>query len=276
MLPYVASTQISIGSLVIQTWGLFAALGSAFGVLAAVRYARHRRLDRDTMLDLGLASVIAGFVGARLGFVLNEWSSFAGRPWSALAIWEGGLASWGGVAGIVLALLIVVRRRRLAVWPYADALALGGTIGLAFGRIGCSFIHDHLGRITTMPWGVLTPDGTIRHEPSYYLLLFDLALFAILWRLSRGRYPAGLVSAVFLIAIGTGRIFFDSFRATDLPTADPHIGALTVAQVVFLVQIAIGLWVYWRRSREQTLAVVGGARYSSGVGGNGDSHLRGK
>lgn len=253
MLPYVESTQFSLGPLVIHTWGLFASLGMVLASVVAVREARRRGIDTDRVLTLILWSLIVAFIGARVAYVANEWGEFRSDPVQVFALWGGGLASWGGIVGIVVVLAVLTRRWRVSFWQYADVIAVAAPLGLAFGRIGCSLIHDHLGRITTMPWGIETLDGTIRHEPSTYLVLFNLALFLALWWLARRRsLPQGVLTTFFLVGQGLGRLVFDTFRAADLSLVDPRFGALTVAQYFFLAQIVVGLglWVWLRRQRQ--------------------------
>ena len=256
MLPYVESTQFSLGPLVIHTWGLFASLGMVLASVVAVHEARRRGIDTDRMLTLILWSLIAAFIGARVAYVANEWGELRADPAQVFALWDGGLASWGGIVGIVVTLAVLTRRWRVRFWQYADIIALAAPIGLGCGRIGCSLIHDHLGRETTLPWGIETPDGTIRHEPSYYLVLANVVLFLMLWRLARRQsLPPGALTVVFLIGQGLTRLVLDTFRAADLSLVDPRFGALTVAQYFFLVQIAVGLglWAWLRRpSRTQT------------------------
>jgi prolipoprotein diacylglyceryltransferase len=93
-----------------------------------------------------------------------------------------------------------------------------------------------------MPWGIETPDGTIRHEPSYYLLLFDFLLFAYLYRkLLRKETQSGTVLRDFVLIFAVGRLFLDTFRASDLAVVDPRILDLTVAQWFFLGQVIVGI-----------------------------------
>lgn len=73
-------------------------------------------------------AALAVVLGARLGFVIENWSVFLGAPLDVFAIWQGGFSPWWGVAAGVLTTLWSFRRRltgaRVAVVPALVALAV--------------------------------------------------------------------------------------------------------------------------------------------------------
>lgn len=125
-------------------------------------------LPRTAAVDIVTALAIGAVVGARVGYVLLYapellWTFERSFPfWRALAIHEGGMASHGGMAGVVVAAVVVAHRRRVPVLHVLDLAAFGAPIGLFFGRLA-NFVNGELyGRVAsaTLPWGVKFPTET--------------------------------------------------------------------------------------------------------------------
>lgn len=105
-------------------------------------------IRKEIIQDLAVWIFVGGIVGARLTFLLVEGDpdqSLAARLHSAVTeffkIWDGGLVFYGsvigGVAGYVLAYLLVYRKQGLSTWKLADVVAPSLAVGLCLGRIGC-------------------------------------------------------------------------------------------------------------------------------------------
>src|ERR1044072_8541083 len=110
----------------------------------------------------------------------------------------------GGFTGLVLAVVLCARRRRISILSLGDLTCAAGTIGLFLGRIA-NFINGELwGRPTDVPWAMVFPTGgPIPRHPSqlYEATLEGLVLFLVLWlfiRLGALRRP-GLVIGAFAV-----------------------------------------------------------------------------
>lgn len=115
--------------------------------------------------DFVFAITIGTIVGGRLGYCLLYspdllWRFSGELPfWGVLAIHDGGMASHGGILGIVLACWYFARSRKISLVHLIDIVALSGTLGIFFGRIA-NFINGELvGRICskTFPLAVKFP-----------------------------------------------------------------------------------------------------------------------
>jgi phosphatidylglycerol---prolipoprotein diacylglyceryl transferase len=97
-------------------------------------------------------------LGGRLGFMLGyQWKAFIAEPWNLLLIFQGGMASHGGMIGVALFLLYYARKHKLSWTALGDALVPGACLGLFFGRMA-NFINGELfGRATSVPWAVKFP-----------------------------------------------------------------------------------------------------------------------
>jgi len=140
-----------------------------------------------------MALIALGTVaGARLYFVIqNDLIDYLVRPWRILAVWEGGLAFFGGLLGGILAAFIYARRNALPFLRTADLFSPAIPIGGAIGRISCGLDGMDYGTPTALPWGVVYEnpnsfapiDGISRHPDQFYELLGDLMIAAVLIKL---------------------------------------------------------------------------------------------
>jgi prolipoprotein diacylglyceryl transferase len=145
--------------------------------------------SRDLVADVALWAFPAGLVGGRLYHLATSWNEVPHEWWGPLAIWEGGLGIWGGIA---LGTVVGIRRLRRAgvdVASFLDCAAPGLLVAQAIGRIGNYFNQELFGGPTTLPWALEIspehrPDGyaafSMFHPTFLYELLFDLALAAVL------------------------------------------------------------------------------------------------
>ncbi len=131
------------------------------GFLAALWLMKHlsRDISPDTqpITSAALYCLVAGVAGARLLYVVLNLDQFRGRPFAALALWEGGLVLLGGVSLALIVLMVFLLYHGLPIRHYLDILAVGVMLGVAFGRIGCFLIGDCYGKPTGLPWGVRFP-----------------------------------------------------------------------------------------------------------------------
>ncbi|MEO0453956.1 MAG: prolipoprotein diacylglyceryl transferase [Verrucomicrobiota bacterium] len=239
----------------IRYYGLAYVLGffSAYGGLIYLRKKGMSSLNADQEGSLLTWLILGTLIGGRLGYCLMyDWEKTVADPISIIAFWDGGIegmASHGGILGVVIALILFSRKHHLLVWELFDNLALLAPIGICFGRIA-NFINGELwGRATNGEWGVIFPgamDGIPRHPSQLYEALGEgLILFLILWWV-RNRQPfVGLTSVVFIFVYAKARIICEFFREPD-----EHIGYLwggaTQGQLlsIGLLVAAFGLFFY--------------------------------
>ena len=121
-------------------------------------------------------------------------------------------------------------------------------IGIFLGRIA-NFINGELyGKITTLPWGIIFPNGgNLPRHPSqiYEAMLEGVVLFLIINYLALKKkfiYRAGYISGIFLILYSILRIFSEIFREPDI-----HLGLLfnyfSMGTLLSLITIIFGLFI---------------------------------
>ncbi len=196
-------------------------LSYTLGLLNASLYiTRHRAtigLTRREALDLALYLTVGVLLGGRILGVYHQWPLYADRPALIPAVWLGGFATHGLIIGGAVGILAFCVRYRKPFRRVMDALAIPAAVIMGFGRIGNFIDGQIVGSVTTLPWGIDFPyaDG-FRHPVVLYDGLKNLAVAAILSRLSRRGLPPGRLAALFVLLYAGLRIPIDLLR--EYPT----------------------------------------------------------
>jgi phosphatidylglycerol:prolipoprotein diacylglycerol transferase len=204
-----------VGPVPINWYGLTFALGFFAGSWLIGRWTKQFPVLRQHLEKL-MAWIIVGTVtGARLYYVVqNDTGTYLHQPWRILAIWEGGLAYFGGLFGAIAAAIFYTHRQRFSFLKTADAFAPAIAVGSAIGRISCGLDGMDYGTPTSLPWGVVYTnpntyaplDGLARHPDQFYELTADLIIAGILLKL-RGKVPTGVIFISYLVMFSVVRFF---------------------------------------------------------------------
>ncbi len=222
--PHIDPVAFSLGPLSVRWYGLMYLAGFvAVILLGRRRIARRPDLpwtakDLDDLLFYGVLGVV---IGGRLGQVLfYEPAYYLARPLEILAVWKGGMSFHGGFLGVLAALALYARRRKVAWLALTDFIAPLVPPGLGFGRLG-NFINGELwGRPAdpSLPWAMVFPhvDALPRHPSQLYQAFLEgVVLFAVLWWFSGRPRATGAVSGMFLAGYGAVRFVAEFFREPD-------------------------------------------------------------
>ncbi len=254
-------------------YGVFFALGFWFSFLIVVRiltrYFQHlypkkspSELQEKARLlvdRLTVYIVIGTILGARIGhFIFYEQpSQYLADPLEFFRFRNGGLASHGAAIGIIAAtFLFSIRIRKkypdLTWVRILDFIAVPTPLAGACIRIGNFFNQEILGTTTNLPWAVVfghpadgSPPGP-RHPAQLYEALWYLALFFILWQLSKR--PSFLRKQGKLIGLFLILAFSFRFFVEFLKTEQSHLlssSYLTMGQILSLPMIVLGFLFYF-------------------------------
>jgi phosphatidylglycerol---prolipoprotein diacylglyceryl transferase len=247
-IPYTTFPEIDLGPVSLRTFGVMVALGVVSGTAVAARWAERHGVAGEDVVSLATRMVVAGLVGARVTWVLTHLERID-TPLDVIAVWEGGLQFSGGfLAALVVGVPVTRRWPRLTRWRILDGCALGFTVGLALGRVGCYAVGEHLGGPTSFALGTRYDGGRtvegplvvgqVIHNTALYELLQLVLLAALLWwLLHRRRAVPSTAVAVFVLWYGLARFATDFLRVYD----DTVLG-LTGAQWLSLAMLPVGLW----------------------------------
>jgi prolipoprotein diacylglyceryl transferase len=222
VIPPPPTNGIQVGPLFFHFYGICIAIG----ILLAVSLARRRwaaaggdPADLERPLFWG---IVAGFVGGRLGYVSTHLASFSDRPWAAVAIWEGGLALYGGLTLGILVGLWVTRRRGLPMLRVLDAVVPAIPLAQAFGRWGNYFNQELFGTPSTLPWALRIEPEHVPERYAGFETFHPTFLYESLWNLTvvvvllgidrRTRLRPGSLLLCYGILYGTGRFLLELLR----------------------------------------------------------------
>ena len=171
--------------------------------------------------DLITYIIISLIVGGRIGYVVfYNFGYYLSNPFEIIKIWEGGMSFHGALIGIILGTYLFSLKKNIPTFFLLDIIACVSPIGIFLGRIA-NFINGELvGKVTTLPWGVIFPaiDMLPRHPSQLYeALLEGVILFLILNTLIfKKKYKIGTCSYLFMIFYGVLRIVSEFFREPDI------------------------------------------------------------
>ena len=246
------------GNFYIYTYGVVLSIAFALSLLFTIQRAKKRGVSTETITDLSILLLIAGVVGSRFLFVIEEWDDYVGKWASVFNIREGGLSLHGGLIAGLLVGGWYIRARKLDFWKVVDILAPGIAIGMGIGRIGCFFNGCCLGIPTRLPWGVVFKDNPMffgpRHPTQLYEMILDFIIAGILIFGFRNAKP-GSAFLWFCILIGISRFFIEFLRADAIP-----MGPLSFVQWLSLLIVGIASFYLIRLRRQQHAHVSSSAR----------------
>ena len=158
-IPAPSVRDLELGPLDIRLYALCILAGVVVATWLTMRRWKEQGGDPDLVLEVALWSVLFGLIGARLYHVITSSEEIGDEWYSPIAIWEGGLGIWGGVALGVAAGAYVTHRRGASVLAMMDAAAPGILIAQGIGRLGNYFNQELFGGPTDLPWGLeVDPD----------------------------------------------------------------------------------------------------------------------
>jgi phosphatidylglycerol:prolipoprotein diacylglycerol transferase len=204
----------SFGGIHLYSYGLCIALGVLLSIfLMKRRAAKEGFPGTEEVLDLSFMVLVWGFLGARLFYVVQNFSYYAAKPFKFFAVWEGGLIFYGGAISAFLGLWLMARKKKWPFWKTLDFLAPYGALTHAFGRIGCFMNGCCFGKACDLPWAVRFPEIPYAvHPTQLYEAFYDILLFAFLIaRRKRIRFE-GEISLLYLLLYGIGRYLIEFVR----------------------------------------------------------------
>lgn len=208
----------------------------------------------DDILDYFIFSIVFGILGARTYYVLFHgldryivsdggfWHNISGTIYNMVAVWNGGIAIYGGIIGIVITVIIVSRIKKL---PFAAMLDLGGhgaMLGQAIGRWG-NFVNAeaHGGETDIFcRMGITDIFGqtTYYHPTFLYESLWNIIGFTVIFMLLKKQKYKGQTFIYYCTWYGFGRMLIEGLRTDSLYIGDTGI---RVSQLLGFVLFAVGV-----------------------------------
>ena len=262
--PRISPVIVQLGPIALRWYGLMYLVGYFVGFQLAVKRIERgaTRLTRRQLDTLVGYLFIGMLVGARLVYVIvYDSAEYRAHPLEIFAIWRGGLSFHGAILGMTTACAIAARRFHLSILEITDTVALCGTPGLFFGRLG-NFINAELyGRPSTVPWAMVFPSDPLqvsRHPSQLYEALTEgVVLFMLLCALDRRASagkgtPPGLLTGSFLVGYSVLRFLLEFTRQPDAQLG-LVLGPFSMGQLLSTMMLIAGLvmLVIWRRRSDE-------------------------
>jgi len=229
-------------------------------------------VDPDFSANLAVVMVLVGIVGARLLHLIRYHDRAFARCQSlqdyllaAVNLPDGGLVLHGGIALAAVVYVLHCRKHHISPLKYGDAVIPALFVGIAFGRVGCFLNGCCFGGVTTLPWGVSFPQGSVPwkeyverglldpgsactaplHPTQLYSVIDGLLLALITTVYYRYRRGDGSVIALGAIAYSMTRFFIESLRTDEQGQPGFLNIGLTPAQEISLATLVFGLMLAW-------------------------------
>lgn len=232
-------------------YGIIIAIGLLMALLFCMKQRKKYGISEDDLLDGLLWGIPFGIIGARLYYVIFYLDLYRNSDgtinWrEVIAIWDGGLAIYGGVIATVIVALLLSRHRKFKIGAMLDLVVMGLLIGQIFGRWGNFMNREAFGAETTLPWRMqlTTTAGTLIevHPTFLYESLWNLiGLLLIVFVVSKARRFDGENTLFYFLWYGIGRFWIEGLRTDSLYLFNWTIAGqpIRVSQALSLVMVLV-------------------------------------
>ena len=246
-----SSVAFHIGGKAIYWYGIIIALGVLLALWFCMKQKEKYGITEDNLMDGVLWGIPLAIVGARLYYVLFYLDRFrqadGSFDWAeSVAIWDGGLAIYGGVIAAVLVCFVLSKKRGFKLGALTDLIVMGLLIGQAIGRWGNFMNREAFGAETTLPWRMqlTTTAGTLVevHPTFLYESLWNVVgLLLIVFIVAKGRRFDGENTWFYFLWYGIGRFWVEGLRTDSLYLFNWTIGGepIRVSQALSLVMVLV-------------------------------------
>ncbi len=229
----------------LRWYGLLFAL--AFLMSQQIMYFIYKKEERPIKdIDtLTIYMVIATIVGARLGHVLfYDPIYYFQHPHKIIMTWEGGLASHGGVIGILIAIYLFARKTKVNYLWALDRISIVAAFTFCMIRLGNLMNSEMIGIPTNLPWGFIftIKDNIPRHPAQLYEAIHYFIWFIVLfwaWYRQRSRMKNGFLFSWSLIILFSLRFVDEFFKINQEQFEDGMI--LNMGQLLSIPFILTGI-----------------------------------
>ena len=201
-------------------------------------------------MDILPLVIISAIIGARLYYVIMDWTYYSKNLFDIIAIQKGGLSIHGAIIGGFISGSIYVKKHKLNLWAYSDVFAYGLLLGQAIGRFGNYFNIEAFGKPcyfsnliclqipqTHRPYEFLHNEyfhPTFLYEAIWNILVL-LILFFIIKKAAKN--TDGIIFFSYLILYSIGRFFIECLRLDSVLS----INGIHIAQIVCILTIFLSI-----------------------------------
>ena len=251
----------------IMWYGIIITLAMIVGFMIALKKSKHEGIERDSMFDLAIYLIVSCILGARLYYVLfygKSYDSFI----DVIAIWDGGLAIYGGILAGIIAIVIYTKVKKINTAKLLDCAAPALIIGQAIGRWGNFCNAEAHGGVTELPWRMGIAEGswassdmteviygkTRYYHPTFlYESLWNLLGFALIMLLYKKKKFNGQMALFYGVWYGLGRFFIEGLRTDSLYIPGTELRVSQVVAGICVVGGVVALTVCGRIAKNRRM-----------------------
>lgn len=249
---------ISIGPISIYWYSFLIVVAVLIGYNIVVNYSKKINYKTVEIMDMTLNLAISAIIGARVYYVIFNYSAYEENLLEIFMIWKGGLAIYGAIIGGILYLLYFCKKKDLKFLKVLDMYSLSLLLGQAIGRWGNFFNSEAYGGITTyealksqyIPEFIIKGmyiEEAYRHPTFLYESIWCLIGVIILYRIRKKDFSVnGRQISFYLIWYGIGRFIIEGLRSDSL-----YLGDFRISQIVSLVAILAGIIIRFISKKEK-------------------------
>jgi len=272
-----------IGPIPVYSYGLM--LGISFIVASYLlsKEFKRKKMDENVAVNITFLALIGGVVGAKLLYIIEEWSYITSLSSDRLFSTEGlfsaqGLTFYGGFILATVMVYFYVRAKKIPFLRICDTAAPSLAIGYGIARIGCHLSGDGDYGLPVsefaswVPWGTdysngtlppsaafrgseiaqkfggSVPDNVLCHPTPVYEFILGVIIFSLLWYYRKKFKIDGKLFFLYLILSGIARLMVEYIRLNP-----KIIFGLSEAQLISLILIIIGFYFYFFNPFPQTV-----------------------
>ena len=240
---------ISIGPINIYWYSVLIVASIIIGIYFSLKEAEKNNLTKEFIYDLIFYLIPISVIGARLYYVIFNFSVFKNNLLDIFKIWEGGLAIYGAVLSSIIFIIFYSKKKNKNIFLTLDTLAPYLILGQAIGRWGNFINKEAHGALTTYEHlkNMYLPNFIIEGmyiNGSYYIPTF---LYESLWNIlgfiilliirKKNKYKnKGLLVSIYFIWYGIGRLVIEGLRTDSL-----YLGIFRISQIVSFILIIVGI-----------------------------------
>ena len=241
-----------LGKLEIRWYAVLILIGALLAIYLIQKEAFKFGVSKEFIFNMAFWSIIFGFIGARIYYVVFDWSYYSKHLSEILKIWEGGLAIHGGLIAALITILIYTKKYGLRTIRYLDFICPPVLLAQSIGRWGNFMNQEAFGSATGSSWWGMTSEnvaaelgeGVLAHPCFLYESIWCLGGAVLLHFISKKRAFKGEIALCYCVWYGAGRTVIEGLRTDSLYLFGSSIRvsqALSALLVIFgAVMLTIG------------------------------------
>lgn len=255
----------SIGPVTVHGYGLMIAVGVLAALIVSDKRATKRGLDGDLVYSLVIWTVVGGFLGAKLLFIVTYLKQFLADPVGFIS--GSGFVVFGGIITGIGIIALFCKIKKVSFIDYIDLVMPSVALAQGFGRLGCLLAGCCYGRPTESAIGIIfthsdfAPNGIKLMPTQVMMSIGDFIIAAVLFYFvsvydkkqmekegldTPPSSTKGRVTLLYLILYSLGRFVVEFFR-NDYRGS---VGVLSTSQFIAILVAIVAAVVYFVKLRK--------------------------